>query len=215
MYPPLPPASALRPPSALPAPGAPVAMHSTWTTNRVLQDLGCPPPALGLHPEGLSWGASSKEPETERAQPPNPALPPALPAPPPPISPTPSPSGAVWASLLQSIRDPGTSVLEEGKWEQKARWIEVRLHAPPVGLLEPSWPRTREASVWWPLRESPLPWSPLGPRSPVSSSPSSSRGSSWPWSVNRNMWGTMWEPTSTVRPKARRSITRMLSGGCR
>lgn len=30
--------------------------------------------------------------------------------------------------------------------------------------------------------------------------------------MNLSIWGTMWEPTSTVRPKAQRSITRMLRG---
>ena len=68
LYPPLPPAPAPGPSLPPPAPGAPAAMRSTWTTSRALQDLGCPPPAVGLGPEGLSGGASSEEPEEERIQ---------------------------------------------------------------------------------------------------------------------------------------------------
>lgn len=53
--------------STPPAPGAPAAKRSTWTTSRARQDLGCPP-ALGLDAEGHAGGASSEDPEEEKTQ---------------------------------------------------------------------------------------------------------------------------------------------------
>lgn len=94
---------------------------------------------------------------------PNPVPPPVLPSPPLHISHMPSPSGAAWVSWLQPIRDPGASVLGEGRSGGQARSSQTP--CPIRRLLEPSRPGTKGFGLVVPRRK-PLTFMFLGHQDP-------------------------------------------------